>query len=54
MFGPLCGGPEDIPGTPASQPSRPGSSRWRWRRFSLPAAAVPPRLRTNRAAPSTC
>ncbi len=51
MFGPLCGGPEDIPGRPASGPSRPGSRRWRWRRCSLPAAAAPPRTseRTERA-----
>ena len=37
MFGPLCGGPDDIPGIPASRPSRPGSPRWRRRRCSAPA-----------------
>ena len=42
MFGPLCGGPDDIPGTPASRPSRPGWPRWRRRRCSLPAAESPP------------
>ena len=28
MFRPLCGGPADIPGVPASEPPRPGSPPW--------------------------
>ena len=45
MFGPLCGGPEDIPGAPASEPPRPGSRRWR-------VAALLGCLRRNRSSDS--
>ncbi len=55
MFRPLCGGPEDIPGVPASEPPRPGLPLWPWRCCWPPVAAetsLPP-TRTNRPAPTT-
>ena len=48
---PLCGGPEDIPGVPASEPPRPGLPPWPWRRCWPPAVANPPRTPTSRPAP---
>ena len=38
--GRFAGDRTDIPGVPASGPSRPGWPRWRWRRCSAPAAAA--------------
>ena len=52
MLRPLCGGPDDIPGTPASEPPRPGLPPWPWRRCWPPAAAKSPPMRRSPPAPT--
>ena len=54
MFRPLCGGPADIPGVPASEPPRPGVAAVAAGGCCSPPAATttPPRTRTSPPAPT--